>query len=950
MESKDLKNGVKIANIEGKWINRTGDKNIYEAKYKTKTGKVVEIGFNKIFTATMPYSLETLRAFDKYKDRFYSDENGIWTNLFLNLKFSKGDKVEINGKVKKINKKDIRKDIYINDFTYNNVEYTFFKRGGSKARTANVIMVDKKCYEELFKSCLLGLELEKDEPIDLTSLEAYISLIMSSIIGTIDINKDEILIIDDVESEEFKAYQTITTLEGQGKADYYEVINNLTDGQGLLDESIFIENELLKTSTCALLRNDFLKCNALRTRLQKYYSENGITKVWDMYRGWIDASKIKLVITPSSCKYLKFDSKFNSEKECYLNWLNNIPEIFGVVKTDHKGNYGYSNRLSYQMINSMNINKEEMNELMKDEIRYLKLLINNSEVDSVELRKMNKKNKADERVKRNKMSYYINSIGKSDELSTDDMITALLKRNTDYRFTDAFKIHKKHQIESYLYNLRLGKIRIKNSLYAIMIANPYTMLKATIREGNKIISKEDVVETGAECYCPRFGNTVELLSIRNPQINGGNVYHMTNRYHDEYKWFGYVENDVHKHDFVVFVNAWDVDIMNRLQGCDWDIDTTFLTDNNLLVEKARENEAYATPVNGISGSKMIKRYNKKELAKLDNYLGQSTMNIGKIVNKSAIFNAYMYDAINTGKSEEYIQACYNASSALSSYSQIAIDMAKKSFVDEDEKPLSLIKLMNELNKISVGTETVLKFEKVKSSKGKSKSNAKKYKLSKVSYKEYKIKDKYMIVPEFFKYTAKDNEYRKSVKMECGMDYLEEILDNFKIKAMKTDSINVEELLQEPGGKRNNKKIDKSREILSECSSSLNSKGVLYDKEDSKEKIKEKYNLRKYYKRMAVEELKGLKLNEKTIYEILARSFDISKDKDEIKYLLDENGEKVTYVNNEGEVIEVKIKMFKEFTSLCMTLLYNSYPQEFINCFKENNYKDELVKDIKRVWE
>lgn len=929
MESKDLKNGVKIANIEGKWINRTGDKNIYEAKYKTKTGKVVEIGFNKIFTATMPYSLETLRAFDKYKDRFYSDENGIWTNLFLNLKFSKGDKVEINGKVKKINKKDIRKDIYINDFTYNNVEYTVFKRGGSKARTSNVIMVDKKCYEELFKPCLLGLELENDEPIDLTSLEAYISLIMSSIIGTIDINKDEILIIDDVESEEFKAYQTITTLEGQGKADYYEVINNLTDGQGLLDESIFIENELLKTSTCALLRNDFLKCNALRTRLQEYYSENGITKVWDMYRGWIDASKIKLVITPSSCKYLKFNTKFDSDKECYLNWLNNIPEIFGVVKTDHKGNYGYSNRLSYQMINSMNINKEEMNELMKDEIRYLKLLINNSEVDSVELRKMNKRNKADERVKRNKMSYYINSIGKSDELSTDDMITALLRRNTDYRFTDAFKIHKKHQIESYLYNLRLGKIRIKNSLYAIMIANPYTMLKATIREGNKIISKEDVVETGAECYCPRFGNTVELLSIRNPQINGGNVYHMTNRYHDEYKWFGYVENDVHKHDFVVFVNAWDTDIMNRLQGCDWDIDTTFLTDNNLLVEKARENEAYATPVNGISGSKMIKRYNKKELAKLDNYLGQSTMNIGKIVNKSAIFNAYMYHAINTGKSQEYIQACYNASSALSSYSQIAIDMAKKSFVDKEGKPLSLIKLMNELNRMEVDGEDILQYKKGKNDKNED--------------------VKYMVVPEFFKYIASDNSYRTTVKMECGMDYLEEILDNFKIKAMKTDSIKIEELLNDPSGRRNNKKMDHARKIISECSSSLNSESVIYDKDDTKEKQKEKYNLRKYYKSKAVRELKELNLNSKTIYTILARAFDIAEDKDSEIYLLDKDGEVVTYTDKDNNIIPVRIKEFKEVTSLCMTLLFNAYKDEFIKCFKENNYKNELTKDVKNVW-
>jgi hypothetical protein len=63
-----------------------------------------------------------------------------------------------------------------------------------------------------------------------------------------------------------------------------------------------------------------------------------------MYKGWIDADKIRLVITPNSCKYLKFADQFKNESECYLDWLSKIPEEFGVVKTDHVGNYRYSNR------------------------------------------------------------------------------------------------------------------------------------------------------------------------------------------------------------------------------------------------------------------------------------------------------------------------------------------------------------------------------------------------------------------------------------------------------------------------------------------------------------------------------------------------------------------------------------------------------------------------------
>lgn len=930
----ELRNGIKIANLEGKWIKRTKERNYYDAMVKLKNGKEYKQKFSKIYTASMPYSLEIIRTYEKYKDRFYTDDNGIWTDLFINLKFNKGEKITKKTKDGlekeiKINKKNIRKDIYMNNFTYNEIEYTFFKRGGSKARTANVIMVDKRCYDELFKPCLLGLDIQENEEIDLTSLEAYISLIMSSIIGTINIKSEEILIINDIMSKEFKAYQTITTLDGQGKADYYNVVNNMTDGQGLMDESLFTGEILEKATTC-LLRNDFLKCNTVRTRLQQYYKGNGITKVWDMYRGWLDASKIKLVITPSSCKYLKFANKFESEKECYLNWLKEVPEVYGIVKIDHVGNYGYSNKLSYQMINSMNFNRTEVRELIKPELDYLKLLINNSLVDSKELKMMTKDEKKEEREIRNKMSYYIDTLGNSDELNTDNMLDALLNRNIDYRLTDTFKTHKKHKIENYIGELRKGKIRIKNSLYAIMVSCPYTMLKSTIRENNIIVEKEDVITSGAECYCPAFRNHIELLSIRNPQVNGGNIYHMTNKYHDEYKWFGYKEDEVHKHDFVVFINSWDADIMNRLQGADWDVDTTFLTDNNLLVEKARENEKYATPVNGIKGSKMMNKYNLKSLAKLDNYLGQSTMNIGKIINKSAIFNAYMYNAINTGKGEEYIKACYNASSSLSSYSQIAIDMAKKSFIDENNKPLSLNKMMIALNSTQADGEQILQFEERKDKDDKT------------------VKD--MIVPYFFKFIAEDNSHRVFKKMECAMDYLEDILDNFKIKAMQTDKINTKDLLVEKvDGRANIAKIDKVRDILSNTCGKLNGEDLLFKPNDTKEELKRKSNLRKWIKKTTLDKIKLLNLNNKTIYKILARAFDIDIDKDMDKYVVDENGEIITYIDKEGEIKNVETKKFKNMVSLTLTILYNAYPISFINCFSENNDKKELSSDVKRYW-
>jgi len=93
----------------------------------------------------------------------------------------------------------------------------------------------------------------------------------------------------------------------------------------------------------------------------------------------------------------------------------------------------------------------------------------------------------------------------------------------------------------------------------------------------------------------------------------------------------------------------------------------------------------------------------------------------------------------------------------------------------------------------------------------------------------------------------------------------------------------------------------------------------------------------------------LNLNDKTIYKILARTFDIDTDKDIDKYVMDENGEIITYIDKDGKVKNVETKKFESMVSLTLTILYNAYPISFINCFSENNDKKELSSDVKRYW-
>lgn len=912
--------GYRIMNLEGAWLTRENDVFTFNTKADRKyiNNKGVEITVkaddNKIFTATMPYSLETIRAFELLKDEEIYIGKDKATKLFINCKFTKKD---IDNKIEK---KLLRKLLYTKKVIIDDVEYCFFKRGASKARTANVIFVKKEYKDILLNPCLLGLKFEEGKEYDITSKEAYTSLIMSGIIGTIEIQKDEILIIDDIITPSFKVKQTVTKQDEEEviyqEVGEFDIQNNTTDGQAMLDESVFDNNEFIKENVTALLRNDFTKADCIKTKLQSYYAENNITHVWDMYRGWIDAKKIKLVITPSSCKYLKFKDQYNNnESDCFKDWLDKIPITFGVVKTDHIGNYGYSNRLSYQMINSMNLSMSEVRELMKDELNYIKLLKDNVLETSDDIKKMNKQQKIENRNKRNDMSYFLDLVinENQEEVSSGDMISDLLNRNSDFRFTSKFKKWKSNQIDDYISNLRLGKIRIKNSLYAIMVSCPYEMLVATTKENNKI---DSCIMTGYECWCPRFDKNKELMGIRNPQINEGNICSLNNQYHDEYKWFG-------QSDFVVFINSYDCDIMNRLQGCDWDVDTCYLTDNSLLVSKSKYAQRWHTPTNGIKGNTKKRLYTNESLADLDNYLGGSTMSIGKIVNKSAIFNAYMYNAINKGYSDEYIQACYEASSTLSSFSQIAIDMAKKSF-----EGLSLTAEMTKLNKtyyISKQNkkEQILKFKEVKE-------------VDKVSGKMIKVKK--MIVPYFFTYTANDNSSRIPTYMDCGMDYLEKILDEFDTKAIATDKKNIKDLLimqkELNGGAFSGNKIDEVRIIGDKCQSLINKN--TYNINDNNEEKRRKSNIRKYAKNTAIKQIKELELNEKTILRIILRAFDVDdRYNGKLINTLDKNGNIITYSDYDlDEVFNIVVKELKEMTMLIITLIYNSYPNIFIKCFAE----------------
>ena len=103
---------------------------------------------------------------------------------------------------------ELREKLYKEGFWVDGIHYVRWMRSGGSARTGKVLFINEKLLTSMnnYSDCnikLDGFGKNHDKPaeIDLASFEAYRSLLLSSNIGSINIKPENILLIDDYESE-----------------------------------------------------------------------------------------------------------------------------------------------------------------------------------------------------------------------------------------------------------------------------------------------------------------------------------------------------------------------------------------------------------------------------------------------------------------------------------------------------------------------------------------------------------------------------------------------------------------------------------------------------------------------------------------------------------------------------------------------------------------------------
>ena len=574
---------------------------------------------------------------------------------------------------------EIREYLYEHGFDIDGVHYVRYKRSAGASRDGRCLFIVEPLYADMmaWSSCDLSADIASDQ----ASWQAYISLTLSSIENIIKLPKKSILIIRDRVSH-FKA-DAVCVRETEdhdltASEEVTDIENVIWDGEALLDVSVFEEFGYAGKGMM-LLRNRFFKTCAFNTNLQQWFADNCITAVSQL-AGYTTARKIediKLVITESSVKYLKFMPKDMPLEQAFKRWLDALYEgkdtsTFGVVKSGHDAPLmdGWMAHTNYQLINTLGLTRRGVGKLLEESFEFFDRMQNESTF----------------------MRYHINMTSDHAQISMDeipdlskyrrDMVLDMTCRTPLFERTDFYKSFRSDNAQNFKKRLKHGRVAVFGN-YEVLLGNPYEFLVAltddTYEPTESLMLDKDEVCTLA------FEHDEWIACARSPHITMGNLYLARNTHQmDILTYFNLTPN-------IVCVNAIDNNIQQRLNGCDYDSDSMLVTNNYWIVNGAqRAYDLLKVPVcKAEPVGKTDYKNTPKDLARLDQTIAKNK--IGEIVNLSQFLNCLLWDGQVKGESAYLPMDIYHDICTLAVLSGMEIDKAKRLYSVDSAKVLTRLR-------------------------------------------------------------------------------------------------------------------------------------------------------------------------------------------------------------------------------------------------------------------
>jgi len=731
----------KIISLSSKHFELSEEKNI--ATKTSSKNEIIRLANNisldaTLFDTTLDYSLETVQLEQICKKKEYNTllPQGFSirpkkSDITPNSPFLGYSSVLI--KVTANNEKRIA--LYQNGFYFLGQKYVRYKRSASGARENKCLFILEALYDEMTSWSSCGIN-EATIPVsDLTSWEAYRALTLSGIEALFKLPKKAILILKDQHSNFITKAMAVTaddtpqpdSIGLTASAGKVKITNCIWDGEALLDESVFEDIPGYENKSMLLLRNRFFKTCAFRTKLQKWFKDNDVK--FSELNGYTTARNvedIKIVITESSLKYLKFSA--NHSINDLKDWLEHFPGhslSFGIVKTDHSTSFmnGEMVQTNYQLLNTLGLTKKQTEDLLRPSIEYLQNIIKdpvyfmhyiNYNYDNADtfledlLENEPYEDNEESTVNDIPMSIYTNYQRK--------VVTDMLALTDDFARCSIYNRYKYSQAYAFRNKLRSGHILVTGT-YATLFGNGAELLYATTHK--KYIANEKLYNNKGEeievlhaneIYSPRFKNGEELCCARSPHITMGNLFLGKNKVINIYQEYFSLSNEI------ICVNAINENIMQRLNGADYDSDSMLITNNKIIVDAIKPlYNLFLVPVN------MIEQKNKSndtlcihdfqgyamQLAQIDSAIAIN--NVGKITNLSQRFNSFFwtrYPAESITPSL-YIEALgfYEELCILAVLSNVEVDKAKRTYqcnIKDALKELHILEKIYRLHMISDG--------------------------------------------------------------------------------------------------------------------------------------------------------------------------------------------------------------------------------------------------------
>lgn len=522
------------------------------------------------------------------------------------------------------------------------IHYKMLYRSIGKAKKGSCMFIRDSLYKKALNFLRMGIKLPKKNPM-IVEISAYSPLISSSIVGKVQIDPKNILILKDVDRSFMTNVISVETDRNKHciakRIDDYALKNTLFDGQALIDSSIFP----VWGNGYILLRHHFCKMAAFNTNIQSffkdYFGENySSATVKDMFGIDHYIKDIQLITTDNAMKWCKFDVSY----DYWCNWVNKNDNMFGIVKTAHESKLGSVQKMSYQMVNSLDVNT--MGNVVKESIEYIDKL------------------KQDD-------DFFLEYLKKNSNFANDyDVLVALCDHNKDFIRSSYFRSRKSKIIETYILNMKSGKI-IQNAENLTIVGSPYAMLLYAAIGNPDSVDNDDTfcIEKGViQCHTRRFKEGEYLAEFRSPFNGRNNMGYLHNVYDNRFdKYFNFGRQ-------VIAVNMIGTDFQDRNNGADMDSDSIYTTNQEDIVSQAKYcYQNYPTIVNNIPKDSNHYENTMDCFAQIDNNLAESQLAIGESSNLALLASTYSYN-FDDEKYKDYV--CI-----FSVLAQVAIDNAKRRF-------------------------------------------------------------------------------------------------------------------------------------------------------------------------------------------------------------------------------------------------------------------------------